>query len=247
MKKIIALLLLLTLSGLLVTFVLQNDWLTTPTDETFDARVSNKMISKSVTESTKPIEFGETVDAETGSANMVTSIVVNYRSFDTLGEVTVLFISALSVSILIGTSHNMIARQASGFILRVGARVVTPLLLLMGFYVITHGHLTPGGGFQGGAMLASAALLMILSDPTFKPVKQHLKWLEGTAGTLYVAIGLIGLVMTGYFLKNVLPTGTVGSLFSAGIIPIVYLLVGLKVGSEITSMLTDFMSKEANA
>ncbi|MDX1359593.1 MAG: Na(+)/H(+) antiporter subunit B [Clostridia bacterium] len=194
-----------------------------------------------------PVSFGVTDDAETGSANMVTSVVVNYRSFDTLGEVTVLFLAAVGVSILIGSEGKKRKLGKSGFILQTAARFIFPVMLITGVYIFTHGHLTPGGGFPGGSMIASSFLLLYMADDKFALNLKRFKIAEGTAGTLYVLIGAAGLIIGGYFLLNFLPTGTVGNLFSAGIIPIVYVIIGLKVGSEITGVISDMMKEEVSA
>jgi multicomponent Na+:H+ antiporter subunit B len=113
-----------------------------------------------------------------------------------------------------------------------------PLILLLGVYVFVNGHLTPGGGFQGGAILASAVLLMLLADPLRHLSHRLIAAIESLAGLFYVALGLAGLYLAGGFLDNrILPTGTLGELFSAGAIPVIYSLVGLKVGAEFASML----------
>lgn len=246
MKKFLALALLVLFAYLGITMVLNNGLIPKFGQSLTDNTVSEKFVSKSVTAENLPVEYGKTENAETGSANMVTSIVVNYRSFDTLGEVTVLFISALGVSLIVGTSDKMIERSESGFILKTGARILTPVLLILGIYVITHGHLTPGGGFQGGSMIASSVLLLILSNKEYVPEGKKFKMLEGLSGSIYILIGLAGMATTGYFLKNFVSTGTVGELFSAGLIPVIYLFIGLKVGSELTGILADFLKKEAN-
>jgi len=209
--------------------------------------VSNGYINKNVTGETDEIVYGQTNSAETGSANMVTSIVVNYRSFDTLGEVTVLFLSAMGVSILLGASNSLIKRKKSGFILKTAATMLFPVLLITGIYIFTHGHLTPGGGFPGGAMIASSFLLLYLADETFMAKINNFKILEGVSGIIYIIIGVTGLFVGGYFLKNFLPTGTIGNLISAGIIPIIYVFIGIKVGSEITSIISNFLKKEVDA
>ena len=93
-------------------------------------------------------------------------------------------------------------------------------------------------------MIASAVLLMYLADENFRIKIEKFKRTESLAGSLYVIIGLLGLVLTNYFLGNFMDTGKVGSLLSAGIIPIIYVLVGLKVGSELSGIITDFLKEE---
>ncbi|MBN2252978.1 MAG: cation:proton antiporter, partial [Kosmotogaceae bacterium] len=151
-------------------------------------RVSAKYIEKSVNENQDEIRFGVTADAETGSANMVTSIVVNYRSFDTLGEVTVLFISATGVGLLLGGGRKRIGSVISvSPVVKTASRVIAPLLMVLGIYVFAHGHLTPGGGFPGGAIIAAGFLLLVAVDDE-KRASKGLKILEGTMGLLYVLI-----------------------------------------------------------
>lgn len=241
MKKILALLLLAALAFTVITFVVENDLLMDYGHSSLEGRVSEKYVSQG----SKDIEFGQSENLLTGSANAVTSVVTGFRSFDTLGEVTVLFVSALGVSLLVGTSADFIKKEKSGFILRVGSKAILPIIIIVGFYVITHGHLSPGGGFQGGAMIASAMLLMALSDDNFMPNIKGFKLLEGLSGTAYITVGLLGMVFAGFFLENFMDTGVIGELFSAGVIPIVYLFIGLKVGAELTSIITDFFKKEA--
>lgn len=206
-------------------------------------RVSSRYISKSVSEDAGEIIYGETNNAESGSANMVTSIVVNYRSLDTLGEVTVLFIATTGVAILIGGGKRKRLAISVNPILKISARIIVALLLVFGVYVFTHGHLTPGGGFPGGTIIAASTLLMLVVEDD-KRVSKLLKFLEGSMGFLYVVIGIAGLIITGSFLQNFLPTGTIGNLFSAGIAPVVYSIIGLKVGAELSGLLDDFFAEE---
>lgn len=245
MKKIVAIIILSVIGFFLVTGLNDIEGFTPYGEANVSERVSEGYIQKNVTEDADTIVFGETVDAETGSANFITSIIANYRSFDTLGEVTVLFVSALGISLLLGSGTRVFCTvHKPNFILRVGAKVVLPLIVVVGVFVFSHGHLTPGGGFPGGSMIASAVLLMYLSNPELRLNIKRFKATESIAGSIYVIIGLLGLAMGGYFLNNFMGTGTVGSLISAGIVPIVYVLVGLKVGSELTGVITDFMKEE---
>jgi multicomponent Na+:H+ antiporter subunit B len=186
---------------------------------------------------------------EVGSGNIVTAIVVGYRGFDTLGEVTVLFISALGVAFLLNRPHQtrMDLKFKPNFMLRVGSKILISFILITSAYIILHGHLTPGGGFPGGAIIASSVLLLYLADDHFRSNIKGFKILEGLAGSLFVIIGLLGLVFATYFLQNFLPSGQVGDLVSAGIIPIIYILVGLKVGSEIAGIVDNFLTEEESA
>ncbi|MBE0600465.1 MAG: Na(+)/H(+) antiporter subunit B [Firmicutes bacterium] len=217
---------------------------TAPQEPPMQADADAAVGEESPAAETGAIVFGETKDAETGSANMVTSIVVNYRSFDTLGEVTVLFVSALGVGLLLTGRRRQQSAYEASFILKHGARMVFGIMMVFGVYVFTHGHLTPGGGFPGGSIIAAAIMLLYIADNEFQLKLKAFKVVEGVAGSLYVIAGLLGLVIGGYFLQNILPTGVVGDLVSAGIIPIVYILIGLKVGSELSGVIAGFATEE---
>jgi len=206
------------------------------------SRVSQKFIHKSVNGNENEIKFGESKDLEEGSANVVTSIVVNYRSFDTLGEVTVLFTAALGVGIILSGIRRKSYGKKANFILRISSGILLPLIFLFGAYIFIHGHLTPGGGFPGGTIIAADILLLYLSNEEFS-LSEKSKILEGTMGSLYVFIGLLGLAVSGIFLINFLPTGTIGKLFSAGIIPLVYIIIGFKVGAELSGLIAELQKE----
>ena len=190
--------------------------------------------------------FNQTQVELVGSANIVTSVVLGFRAFDTLGEVTVLFISSLGVALIFEGSHKKRLDLAfkPNFMLKIGSNIIAAIILVVSFYIILHGHLSPGGGFPGGAMIASSILLLYLADDAFRSKVKGYKILEGFAGSLIVIIGLLGLVFASSFFQNFLPSGIIGSFLSAGIIPIVYVLVGLKVGSEIASIIDNFLTEE---
>ncbi len=180
---------------------------------------------------------------DTGSTNVVTGIVVNYRGFDTLGEVTVLFIASTGVGGLLYTSKRAkhIPELESSLIVRTGARLLFPLMLLFGVYIFIHGHLTPGGGFQGGSVIASAFLFLLLTDCNCNLDHKKFSVSESLAGLTFVTVGLLGLYLAGSFLDNFLPFGSARELFSAGIIPIVYIAVGVKVGAELTGVVENMI------
>jgi len=186
-----------------------------------------------------------------GSANIVTAIVVTYRGLDTLGEVTVLFLAAAIVGLVLSQGRQPASAATRrnltpvGELLATGSRFLAPLIMLLGVYIFVNGHLTPGGGFQGGAVIASGMLLLLLADPLKHFSHGLISMLESLSGLLYVAIGLLGLFLAGGFLDNrFLPIGELGSLASAGAIPLIYSLIGLKVGAEFSSMLASLTETE---
>jgi len=174
-------------------------------------------------------------------SNLVTSVIVNYRGFDTLGEVTVLFLSVSGVGFVLRRRSGLEVHRPrpASEILTTGARLLFAPIVLFGAYIFVHGHLTPGGGFQGGAVVASAVLLLILADRDLALPHGALGWLESLSGLGFVLAGAAGLWIAGSFLANrgVLPLGVWNQLFSAGIIPVIYILIGLKVGSELAALL----------
>ncbi len=182
---------------------------------------------------------------ELGTQNIVTAVVVTYRGLDTLGEVTVLFIATAGVGFLLGRRKEKKPKRKSSEILQTGASFLIALIFMYGVYVFMHGHLTPGGGFQGGVVIATGILLIMLADVNMKFNHGLLHFVESISGVGYVVLGLLGLLMAstttglgdGFLNNRFLPLGTYGSLFSAGAIPLIYSLVGLKVGSELTGIL----------
>lgn len=246
MKQFLSIVLVAVLGVLIVLSLDGNPLFVNYGDVDVDKRVSSSFIDRDVTGGTQAVAFEESVDLESGAANIVTAIVADYRSFDTLGEVSVLFISSLGVALLLGTitSKRMSLDFHPNFMLKVGSRALFGIILMTGVFVIVHGHLTPGGGFPGGTMIASSILLLYLADDEFRTRVTSFKVLESIAGSLYVIIGLVGLFAFDYFLVNFLDNGILGELFSAGIVPIVYVLIGLKVGSEISGIIDYFLTEE---
>jgi len=182
---------------------------------------------------------------ETGAANIVTSVVINYRGFDTLGEITVLFIAAIGLGAMLtaGAGEETRKTQPASLVLSTGCRLLFPLILVFGSYIFIHGHLTPGGGFQGGAIIASGFLLIYLGCRERRISRIASNLAESLGGLAFVVIGLLGLVFGSYFLLNFLPKGTVNALLSAGIIPIIYVAIGFKVGSELASIIDNLIEE----
>lgn len=134
--------------------------------------------------------------------------------------------------------------QGMSLIVKKVAQLITGFVFLYGIYIIVHGHLTPGGGFAGGAILAGAYILQILAfgrDPL------HLKKKEtGASISESIAIFLVLMMaVAGFFIgakvffNNYLPSGKIGELVSAGAIPIYNILIGIEVAA---ALLTIFLA-----
>ena len=194
--------------------------------------------------------YVDLVPRELGAPNVITGILLTYRAFDTLGEVAVLFMVAASIGLLLGArdaerdeapENDKAEATTSTEIVRNGSDILVPLIAIFAAYIVMHGHLGPGGGFQGGAVMASCVLLLVLAKPEFRVKLARLSAIESLAGLLIVLVGIAGIVLAGGFLDNrILPLGEFGAFFSAGAIPILSVLLGAKVGCELSVIIERF-------
>ena len=141
--------------------------------------------------------------------NSVTSLLAAYRGYDTMFETTVIFTAGVSLIMLLRRPRREGYRQRSAplvdqTILRVVAKMSIPFILLFGLYVITHGELGPGGGFQGGVVVACAFILyaLIFGRPALyrvlpPPVSDLL---TGLGVLIYSGTGAACLLLGGKFL-----------------------------------------------
>ena len=183
---------------------------------------------------------------QVGAGNIVTAVVLAFRGFDTLLELTILFTAATAAGLVLGKPRTDAPRDPdAGFILQAGADLFFPLLLVVGLYIILHGHLTPGGGFQGGVVLAAAFFIPVLARPGTTLDHHAVSLIEGLAGAAFILIGLLAMFGGAAFLTPLLGKGELGTLFSAGTLPLLYLAVGLKVGAELAGLLAQLAGTEA--
>jgi multisubunit Na+/H+ antiporter MnhB subunit len=122
-------------------------------------------------------------------------------------------------------------------IVKTVTRITVWMILLYGFYIILHGHLTPGGGFGGGVILALALLNVLLAYGrgfTGKwlniPLLEHV---ESASALLFLVVGFLGIVMAGSFLANFLSKGQLFAILSAGTIPLLNIIIGFKVAMSL--------------
>jgi len=194
-----------------------------------------------------PDSLGSTLltlnEDQTRSANAVTSVVTYFRGFDTLGEVTILFLSIFGISLgLDGYREKLNIFAYRNTLLESAVNILFPIIVLFGFYVIFHGHLSPGGGFQGGVIIASAFLLMFLAKgDDFTLNHKIITLAEALSGAGFILLGILGVLLADRFFGNFLPLGTTKTLFSGGVIPLIYIFVGIKVAAEITALVEYFI------
>ncbi|MGA7458420.1 MAG: monovalent cation/H(+) antiporter subunit G [Methyloceanibacter sp.] len=136
--------------------------------------------------------YVDLVPRELGAPNVITGILLTYRAFDTLGEVAVLFMVAAGVGLLLGAGgkehdevqagiRRSLKETPSTEIVQNGADILVPLIAIFAAYIVMHGHLGPGGGFQGGAVMASCVLLLLLAKPAYRIKLAHLSFIESLA------------------------------------------------------------------
>ncbi len=141
-----------------------------------------------------------------------------------------------------------------GLIVRTAGRLLVPFIFIFGFYIVAHGHLTPGGGFQGGAVIATGVALILVCYyyrecmETFIPVTSF-KLVESVGLMLFICTALAGLVVASGFLFNWLnATGGLfgdavvyginpGNLYTAGIIPVLNFAIGIDVFGALSAVL----------
>lgn len=141
--------------------------------------------------------------------NSVTSLLAAYRGYDTMFETTVIFTAGVSLILLLRRPRRegylqAGARMSDQVILRVVTKLSIPFILIFGFYVITHGELGPGGGFQGGVVLATAFILYALifgRAALYRVVPPPVSdILTGVGVLIYSGTGAVCMLMGGKFL-----------------------------------------------
>lgn len=187
------------------------------------------------------LEYASAGMETTGSANLVTAVIVSYRGLDTLGEVVVLFCAATSVVLILSLFPLGTRPSEPSIIVAHTSRVLPAPMILLAVYFIAHSHLSPGGGFPGGTVMASAFLLVMLGSSSVPGKSGALPAVEALAGISFGLLGFWGVLTLGQFLNNrVLGPGIPGRLLSAGIIPLISLAIGAKVASEFSGVFAAF-------
>jgi multicomponent Na+:H+ antiporter subunit B len=187
---------------------------------------------------------------ERHATNVVSAVTFDYRGVDTMGEEFILFASVMGAALLLRHSRRerrkLPERMQSDAVRLEGIGFAAGLFVL-GLYVVAHGPLTPGGGFQGGVVLASAFALFFLAGDyhayrSLTPIPV-VDLAEGAGAGGYVVIGIVSLLLGSAFLHNFGPLGTTGTLASAGSIPFLNVAAALEVSAAFVLLFTEFLDE----
>jgi multicomponent Na+:H+ antiporter subunit B len=163
--------------------------------------------------STSPVSshFIAKTGVDTEVPNMVTAVLADYRGFDTMFETVVVFIAGMSVLAILRNSsgkkpgkrgHEVNAEP--DLIVTNTVRLVVPVIQIFSFYVLAHGHVSPGGGFQGGVLMGASFILIALSWDLEKALARfslnRCMTVAALGILIYAGIGLLSMALGGEFL-----------------------------------------------
>ncbi|ALO97997.1 sodium:proton antiporter [Streptomyces hygroscopicus subsp. limoneus] len=186
------------------------------------------------------------------TANTIASVNFDQRAYDTLGEMSILFAAVLGCVVLLREARDEHrARPVPADVARPVRRyalLVLPVALVTGLYVIAHGQLSPGGGFQGGVVAATALHLLYLGADyhaleRVRPLGVH-ETTDALAVSSYLVLGAAGILAGTAFLANtLLPYGTFNTLSSGGTVPLLNAAIGMEVASAVVVLLAHFLDQ----
>jgi multicomponent Na+:H+ antiporter subunit B len=209
-----------------------------------------------------PLPYGDAINragvTERHVTNMVTAVNFDYRGIDTLGEEFILLAAVTGTLVLLrgrrGESVSdeparvpgrLIPPRSDGVTLV--CRLFAPALIAFGLYVMLHAQLTPGGGFQGGVIIASGTVLVYLGDGyrTWKRLMEpHLfDAIEAGGALVFALVGFWPMFAGAYFLQNILPLGRTRSLLSGGVILIENAGVAFAVAAAFILLSLEFLEE----
>ncbi|NUP16377.1 MAG: sodium:proton antiporter [Streptomyces sp.] len=186
------------------------------------------------------------------TANTISSVNFDQRAFDTLGEMSILFAAVVGVVVLLRqTRDEHRARPEPAEVappVRRYALLVLPVALVIGLYLVAHGQLSPGSGFQGGVVAATALHLLYLGADyhaleRIRPVGLY-EVGDALSTSAYLVTGLAGLIGGTAFLANtLLPYGTFNTLSSGGTVPLLNAAIGMEVACAVVVLLARFLDQ----
>lgn len=194
---------------------------------------------------------------DTGAVNIVTGMILDYRAFDTFGESNVLFIATCTVLILLRSDKKKDKQQEEArqrreqhyepkddSILQRITFLLFPIIVIYGIYVILNGHISPGGGFSGGAIIG-AGLILYANAFGFEKLNRFFtektyKWISFVSLAFYCLAKSYSFFTGANHLESGIPLGTPGAILSAGLILPLNICVGLVVACTMYAFYTLF-------
>jgi multicomponent Na+:H+ antiporter subunit B len=188
---------------------------------------------------------------ERHTTNVVAAVVFDYRGFDTLGEELMLFAAVAGVALILREAREEEAKRVVDAMRSEPVRAVgltaVPLVVLLGLYVVAFGYLTPGGGFQGGVVVALGLLLVYLAADhrSYRRLTPThvVDVFEGGGAAAFVALALGALAGGLAFQENFLPLGRIGLLTSAGSIPLLNWATAIEVTAAFVLLFGEFLEE----
>jgi multicomponent Na+:H+ antiporter subunit B len=187
-----------------------------------------------------------------GTTDVVSAVTFDLRAFDTLGEEFILFAAAAACALILrvqaGADPDTRRERHAPAIAFAGmhalaAWLVAPTVVLAA-YIISHGHITPGGGFQGGVIAASASLLVFAAGRgAITRSVPALEVTEALGAGAFALLGVGGLVFATAAFANFLGPGTPGDLLSGGTIPLANIAVGIEVAAAFTLIFVELFEQ----
>jgi multicomponent Na+:H+ antiporter subunit B len=158
----------------------------------------------------------EKAEEETHTENVITGVIINYRGYDTMGEVTVIFCALAAVLAVLGRekrgkiyAYADRSKVPSSVIVKTMVAFLVPFIILFSIYTILHGEISPGGGFQGGAIIGGSMIIFTTIFGLYESsqrIPQKLRApLEGSAVITFFIVGVLGLAGGGNFLTFAWP------------------------------------------
>ena len=199
-----------------------------------------------------PERYLEKAIEETGAVNAVAGMILDYRAFDTFGESCVLFSAVIAVFILLKSTgkeneEEMNDREfepKNDPVLQAAAKILIPVIMIFGFYVILNGHLSAGGGFSGGAILGGGMILYLLAFGFQKAERffneKTFRIVVCSALTFYCLAKSYSFFTGANGIESIIPLGTPGAIISSGLILPLNICVGLIVAFTMYSFYVMF-------
>jgi len=180
-------------------------------------------------------EYIRELASRTGALNLVASIYLDGRLYDTIFELIVFSVAVLGVRFYLSErrpSHRP-APIPESHVVRASAEALFPFLLLLGIYLAAYGHLSPGGGFAGGTVAASGLMLCSIAigvDAVARRIhRPSLERLEWALPLTIISLAIVPVLLGRPPLAALFPPRGGGGIFSSGSILLYNLLIGIKV------------------